>query len=250
MSPLELAKQKALRLAKQHLRIAIDFMEQDSTRLHAPELEMLLMHIDAARELLTETLQDSAPQAPAEPEKAPIAQDPVPVVEAPEEPPAAVADATPEQRAPRPEPAPLPKPVSVAPPKPIIPPVEALPPPEPTAPPQPAEPPARPVSTLADRFSGRTVLNENLARPAQLGASPALPPIRSLAKALSINDFRLFANELFDGRTDTLRELVQRIDLAASLPNALDVLQEYYHGSPDNSSLSPFIALIERRFSS
>lgn len=264
-NPLEQAKQKALMLAKQHLKIAIDFLEQGNTRLQPTELEVLLMHIDAARELLRETLQDTPLQLPPELEQPLVQQVQAQATHPPHEAEAHSPEPSHEGETAsslQKETSPAPAPPQTSMPAEVVPaPVDsqAIPQPPVVAPQLPKEelpispvtPPVEPSArpTLADRFAGRTVLNENLARPVKPGASPALPPIPSLARAMSINDFRLFANELFAGQTDTLRELVQRIDGAENLPHALAVLQEYYHGSADNPALPDFIALIERRFS-
>lgn len=110
------------------------------------------------------------------------------------------------------------------------------------------EPQSKTSSIVADSFSKRTVLNENLSRAHTRAALPSIRPLDSLAKGMSFNDRRFYTSELFQGDAERMKASIQRMDNQQTLSDALAIFQECYDGPQDNPAIEQFVALLERRF--
>lgn len=102
--------------------------------------------------------------------------------------------------------------------------------------------------TIADAYMAKapTSTNDNTRVDAVLGER--MQPLKSIQKGMTVNDRLRFAAALFKGDRNQFADLVRELDLAESLPVALNILHENYKGDPSVPELQEFILLLERRF--
>jgi hypothetical protein len=107
-------------------------------------------------------------------------------------------------------------------------------------------------SILADRFSSAGTLGEKISSERQDEVVSSVihsKPISDIAAAIGINDKFYFIRELFSGDTIAYNDTVRRLNSAASLGEAMKILDESTVMGSDPAAQSSFVDVVRRKFS-
>jgi hypothetical protein len=110
--------------------------------------------------------------------------------------------------------------------------------------------PLKPI--LADRFSPAGTLGEKISSERQDEVVSSVihsKPISDIAAAIGINDKFYFIRELFSGDTIAYNDTVRRLNSAASLGEAMKILDESTVMGSDPAAQSSFVDVVRRKFS-
>lgn len=102
--------------------------------------------------------------------------------------------------------------------------------------------------TIADAYIAKAPTSTNDSTRVDAVLGERMQPLKSIQKGMTVNDRLRFAAALFNGDRNQFANLVQELDLAESLPIALNILHGNYKGDPSVPELQEFILLVERRF--
>ncbi len=72
-------------------------------------------------------------------------------------------------------------------------------------------------------------------------------PIKNISKSITLNDKIMFINELFSGDSNQYSEAIEKLNNAANLEEALEILATY-HIDTTKDSAGEFIRILYRRF--
>jgi hypothetical protein len=109
--------------------------------------------------------------------------------------------------------------------------------------------PQKPI--LADRFASTGTLGEKMQSTKQEGAISSVmhnKPIADIGAAIGMNDKFYFIRELFSGDTIAYYETISRLNAAASLGEAMKILDESTVMGSDPSAQSSFVDVVRRKF--
>lgn len=109
--------------------------------------------------------------------------------------------------------------------------------------------PQKPI--LADRFASTGTLGEKMQSTKQEGAISSVmhnKPIADIGAAIGMNDKFYFIRELFSGDTIAYYETITRLNAAASLGEAMKILDESTVMGSDPSAQSSFVDVVRRKF--
>ena len=105
---------------------------------------------------------------------------------------------------------------------------------------------------LADRFIAGGTLGEKISTAKKEEAGSSLiqgKPITDIAAAIGINDRFYFIRELFSGDALAYGDTINRLNAAASLGEAMKILDESTVMGSDPSAQSSFVDVVRRKFS-
>ena len=105
---------------------------------------------------------------------------------------------------------------------------------------------------LADRFTAGGTLGEKISTAKKEEAGSSLiqgKPITDIAAAIGINDRFYFIRELFSGDALAYGDTINRLNAAASLGEAMKILDESTVMGSDPSAQSSFVDVVRRKFS-
>lgn len=108
--------------------------------------------------------------------------------------------------------------------------------------------PSTTKQTIADAYMAKAPTSTNDSTRVDAVLGERMQPLKSIQKGMTVNDRLRFAAALFKGDRNQFADLVRELDLAESLPVALNILHENYKGDPSIPELQEFILLLERRF--
>ncbi|MFN2335693.1 MAG: hypothetical protein ABR560_01885 [Bacteroidales bacterium] len=106
-------------------------------------------------------------------------------------------------------------------------------------------------SILADRFASTGTLGEKMQSNKQEGAISSVmhsKPIADIGAAIGMNDKFYFIRELFSGDTIAYHDTIIRLNAAASLGEAMKILDESTVMGSDPSAQSSFVDVVRRKF--
>jgi hypothetical protein len=109
--------------------------------------------------------------------------------------------------------------------------------------------PQKPI--LADRFVTTGTLVEKMQSAKQEGAISSViqgKPIADIGAAIGMNDKFYFIRELFSGDTIAYHDTISRLNAAASLGEAMRILDESTVMGSDPSAQSSFVDVVRRKF--
>ena len=109
--------------------------------------------------------------------------------------------------------------------------------------------PQKPI--LADRFASTGTLGEKMQSAKHEGAISSVmhnKPIADIGAAIGMNDKFYFIRELFSGDTIAYHETIVRLNAAASLGEAMKILDESTVMGSDPSAQSSFVDVVRRKF--
>jgi len=109
--------------------------------------------------------------------------------------------------------------------------------------------PQKPI--LADRFASTGTFGEKMQSTKQEGAISSVmhnKPIADIGAAIGMNDKFYFIRELFSGDTIAYHETIVRLNAAASLGEAMKILDESTVMGSDPSAQSSFVDVVRRKF--
>ncbi len=104
---------------------------------------------------------------------------------------------------------------------------------------------------LADRFASTGTLGEKMQSAKQEGAISSVmhsKPIADIGAAIGMNDKFYFIRELFSGDTIAYHDTIIRLNAAASLGEAMKILDESTVMGSDPSAQSSFVDVVRRKF--
>jgi hypothetical protein len=105
---------------------------------------------------------------------------------------------------------------------------------------------------LADRFTAGGTLGEKISTAKKEEAGSSLiqgKPITDIAAAIGINDRFYFIRELFSGDALAYGDTINRLNAAASLGEAMKILDESTVMGSDPAAQSSFVDVVRRKFS-
>lgn len=109
--------------------------------------------------------------------------------------------------------------------------------------------PQKPI--FADRFASTGTLGEKMQSNKQEGAISSVmhsKPIADIGAAIGMNDKFYFIRELFSGDTIAYHDTIIRLNAAASLGEAMKILDESTVMGSDPSAQSSFVDVVRRKF--
>ncbi len=109
--------------------------------------------------------------------------------------------------------------------------------------------PQKPI--LADRFASMGTLGEKMQSAKQEGAISSVmhsKPIADIGAAIGMNDKFYFIRELFSGDTIAYHDTIIRLNAAASLGEAMRILDESTVMGSDPAAQSSFVDVVRRKF--
>ncbi len=109
--------------------------------------------------------------------------------------------------------------------------------------------PQKPI--LADRFASTGTLGEKMQSTKHEGAISSVmhnKPIADIGAAIGMNDKFYFIRELFSGDTIAYHDTIIRLNAAASLGEAMKILDESTVMGSDPSAQSSFVDVVRRKF--
>ena len=109
--------------------------------------------------------------------------------------------------------------------------------------------PQKPI--LADRFATTGTLGEKMQSAKPEGAISSVmhsKPIADIGAAIGMNDKFYFIRELFSGDTIAYHDTIIRLNAAASLGEAMKILDESTVMGSDPSAQSSFVDVVRRKF--
>lgn len=109
--------------------------------------------------------------------------------------------------------------------------------------------PQKPI--FADRFASTGTLGEKMQSNKQEGAISTVmhsKPIADIGAAIGMNDKFYFIRELFSGDTIAYHDTIIRLNAAASLGEAMKILDESTVMGSDPSAQSSFVDVVRRKF--
>ncbi|MBE0677758.1 MAG: hypothetical protein IH592_03225 [Bacteroidales bacterium] len=109
--------------------------------------------------------------------------------------------------------------------------------------------PQKPI--LADRFASMGTLGEKMQSAKQEGAISSVmhsKPIADIGAAIGMNDKFYFIRELFSGDTIAYHDTIIRLNAAASLGEAMKILDESTVMGSDPAAQSSFVDVVRRKF--
>lgn len=115
--------------------------------------------------------------------------------------------------------------------------------------PQKSQDPQKPI--FADRFATTGTLGEKMQSSKQEGAISSVmhsKPIADIGAAIGMNDKFYFIRELFSGDTIAYHDTISRLNAAASLGEAMKILDESTVMGSDPSAQSSFVDVVRRKF--
>lgn len=106
-----------------------------------------------------------------------------------------------------------------------------------------AEPPSTPILL-------KTIPTDNEPTPqSEEEIAPVLNAIQSsIRDFICLNDKFRFSRELFNGDTDRMNDIIDKLDQQMSYENALDFFNTLFMPDEENETLIDFLELIRRRF--
>ena len=107
-------------------------------------------------------------------------------------------------------------------------------------------------SIFADRFSAGGTLGEKMSSDRQEEVMSSVmhsKPIADIAAAIGMNDKFYFIRELFSGDAIAYNDTVKRLNAAASLGEAMKILDESTVMGSDPAAQSSFVDVVRRKFS-
>jgi len=105
---------------------------------------------------------------------------------------------------------------------------------------------------LADRFSSGSTLGEKIQTEKKEEVNSTVmhsKPITDIAAAIGINDRFYFIRELFSGDALAYGDTIKRLNAAASLGEAMRILDESTVMGSDPAAQSSFVDVVRRKFS-
>jgi hypothetical protein len=105
---------------------------------------------------------------------------------------------------------------------------------------------------IADQFSNRPEsFNEklgNLKHEEDFLEILKTKPLSSLDEAIGVNDKFLFIREIFDGKTESYNQAIEKLESVGSLSDAMAVIMSYTGENTGNEAVKQLIELIKRKF--
>ncbi|MFZ2287624.1 MAG: hypothetical protein WAV93_11615 [Bacteroidales bacterium] len=104
---------------------------------------------------------------------------------------------------------------------------------------------------LADRFVSTGTLGEKMQSAKPEGAISSVmqnKPIADIGAAIGMNDKFYFIRELFSGDSIAYHDTIRRLNIAASLGEAMKILDESTVMGSDPSAQSSFVDVVRRKF--
>lgn len=105
---------------------------------------------------------------------------------------------------------------------------------------------------IADQFSNRPEsFNEklrNLKHEDDVLEILKTKPLSSLDEAIGINDKFLFIREIFDGKTESYNQAIEKLESVGSLSDAMAVIMSYSGENTGNEAVKQLLDLIKRKF--
>jgi hypothetical protein len=105
---------------------------------------------------------------------------------------------------------------------------------------------------LADRFDATGTIGEKILSPKKDEAITSVmrnKPISDIGAAIGINDKFYFIRELFSGDSRAYHDTISRLNSAASLGEAMKILDENTVMGSDPAAQSSFVDVVRRKFS-
>ncbi len=107
-------------------------------------------------------------------------------------------------------------------------------------------------SIIADKYNNlSTRLNEQMGGKKgedDLGGVLKSKPLADLSDAIGINDRFLFIREIFNGNKDTYNQAISRLNNAASMDDARNVITGYTGDRSGNDAVKQLLDLVKRKF--
>jgi copper chaperone CopZ len=73
-------------------------------------------------------------------------------------------------------------------------------------------------------------------------------PLLSLDEAIGVNDKFLFIREIFDGKTESYNQAIEKLESVGSLSDAMAVIMSYTGENTGNEAVKQLLDLIKRKF--
>lgn len=108
-------------------------------------------------------------------------------------------------------------------------------------------------SILADRFSSDSILGEKIGTQktdSDVAARIGNKPITDITSAIGINDRFFYIRELFGNNSEEYSKTLSRLNKAASLAEALTILDNSAVSKPGTEAYTSFTELLKRKFPS
>ncbi|MDT8401822.1 MAG: hypothetical protein RQ743_09010 [Bacteroidales bacterium] len=103
---------------------------------------------------------------------------------------------------------------------------------------------------VADKFAHlASRINEKVGDSKKTGGKTRSLPVTDLNKAIGINDRFYFIRELFDGREDSFRETINKLNNAATREEASAILDDTVKEMADSEPAHQLLELVERKLS-
>ena len=105
---------------------------------------------------------------------------------------------------------------------------------------------------IADQFSNRPEsFNEklgNLKHDEDVLEILKTKPLSSLDEAIGVNDKFLFIREIFDGKTESYNQAIEKLESVGSLSDAMAVIMSYTGENTGNEAVKQLLDIIKRKF--
>jgi copper chaperone CopZ len=105
---------------------------------------------------------------------------------------------------------------------------------------------------IADQFSNRPEsFNEklgNLKHEEDVLEILKTKPLSSLDEAIGVNDKFVFIREIFDGKTESYNQAIEKLESVGSLSDAMAVIMSYTGENTGNEAVKQLLDLIKRKF--
>jgi len=115
---------------------------------------------------------------------------------------------------------------------------------------EPAQP-KKEAEIIAEKFSGQSSINENLAgkHADNMDAKLKGQPIDNISRNIGINDRFLIIRELFNGDAEGFGKLVENMEGAGTYQAAVGIIEKSFADSMDHEGVDILVGLARRRFS-
>lgn len=118
--------------------------------------------------------------------------------------------------------------------------------------PEPVKGQEPPKSILADRFAATGTIGEKISSAINDEAITSVihsKPIDDIAAAIGMNDKFYYIRELFSGNSIAYNDTIRRLNVSASLGEAMKILDESTVMGSDPGAQSSFVDVVRRKFS-